>query len=168
MIERACARCGQTFACATSRPRHGRGRHCSRDCQYAARREAPRGVAVLCVGCDSVFVVPKSRLLEGRGLYCSRPCRDQNRIREQHPSYRGGVDDDRGPNWQAQKRAARKRDRNTCRHCGRPGRDVHHVIPFRIFGLTRYLEANTLSNLLTLCRPCHRKADALFQAQENA
>jgi predicted HNH restriction endonuclease len=33
--------------------------------------------------------------------------------------------------------------------------DVHHVKPFRDFGVANYLEANQLDNLVTLCKPCH-------------
>ena len=36
--------------------------------------------------------------------------------------------------------------------------DVHHKIPFRSFDT--YISANQLSNLVTLCNPCHRKVEA--------
>jgi DEAD/DEAH box helicase domain-containing protein len=77
--------------------------------------------------------------------------------------------DDRGPNWEQQRSRARKRDGHRCRHCGAPeradrGHDVHHVVPFRTFGYRRgendrYLEANRLENLVTLCRSCHRRVE---------
>jgi DEAD/DEAH box helicase domain-containing protein len=68
---------------------------------------------------------------------------------------------DYGPNWPAQRKLARARDRYCCQICGAPeqGRehDVHHRIPFRTFA--SYQQANQLSNLLTLCRSCHRRAE---------
>ncbi|MBN1659129.1 MAG: DUF1998 domain-containing protein, partial [Anaerolineae bacterium] len=77
--------------------------------------------------------------------------------------------EDRGPNWEAQRHRARARDGYRCRHCGAPERpdrahDVHHVEPFRTFGYVRdqndrYLEANRLGNLVTLCRSCHRRVE---------
>ncbi len=77
--------------------------------------------------------------------------------------------DDRGPNWERQRNQARARDGHVCRHCGaaeRPNRahDVHHIQPFRTFGYMRdqndrYLEANRLENLVTLCRSCHRRVE---------
>jgi len=85
------------------------------------------------------------------------------------------VQGDRGPNWEEQRARARARDGYRCRHCGapeRPGRthDVHHIRPFRTFGYLRgqndrYLEANRLENLVTLCRSCHRRVevDRLFR-----
>jgi DEAD/DEAH box helicase domain-containing protein len=75
----------------------------------------------------------------------------------------------RGPNWDQQRNRARARDGRCCRHCGVPERsdrahDVHHIQPFRTFGYIRgkndrYLEANRLKNLVTLCRSCHRRVE---------
>jgi DEAD/DEAH box helicase domain-containing protein len=75
-----------------------------------------------------------------------------------------------GSDWPAQRDAARARDRYRCRYCNapeRPGRchDVHHLKPIREF-LTQlppaqaYQQANQLSNLITLCHSCHRRAEA--------
>jgi predicted HNH restriction endonuclease len=33
---------------------------------------------------------------------------------------------------------------------------AHHIIPFEMFGIARYEEANQLSNLMTLCIGCHK------------
>lgn len=76
---------------------------------------------------------------------------------------------DYGPNWSAQRDAARERDGFRCRTCGAPERDgrqhdVHHIRPFRDFGYVpgeneAYLQANAPDNLLTLCPPCHRRAE---------
>jgi len=68
---------------------------------------------------------------------------------------------DYGPNWASQRDQARARDGYHCQICGVPelGRahDVHHKIPFRTFA--SYRQANQLTNLITLCRPCHRRAE---------
>ena len=76
---------------------------------------------------------------------------------------------DRGPNWAQQRGRALARDGHRCRHCGAPERpnrthDVHHIQPFRTFGYIRgkndrYLEANHLENLVTLCTSCHRRVE---------
>jgi len=76
---------------------------------------------------------------------------------------------DYGPNWSAQRDAARARDGYRCRHCGaseREGRrhDVHHITPFRTFGYVRgvndlYKLANQLENLISLCPACHRRVE---------
>jgi DEAD/DEAH box helicase domain-containing protein len=79
------------------------------------------------------------------------------------------VPNDRGPNWEQQRDQARARDSYRCRHCGAPERpdrahDVHHVQPFRTFEYRRgqndrYLQANELENLVTLCRSCHQRVE---------
>ena len=82
-----------------------------------------------------------------------------------HPNWKGGVSYDRGPNWRKQSSLARKRDRYTCQICGKqkpikPFFHVHHIIPFREFGIERYKEANELDNLITLCVSCHMKVES--------
>ena len=72
---------------------------------------------------------------------------------------------DYGPNWPRQRDAARERDQCHCTVCGAPeppGRqhDVHHKKPFRDFCYIkgeneRYIQANDLSNLITVCANCH-------------
>jgi DEAD/DEAH box helicase domain-containing protein len=76
---------------------------------------------------------------------------------------------DYGPNWAAQRDAARARDGHQCRYCGAPERrgrqhDVHHITPFHLFGYVPglnefYRPANALDNLITLCPSCHRRAE---------
>ena len=84
---------------------------------------------------------------------------------------------DYGPNWAQARDAARARDGYRCTQCGAPERpdrqhDVHHLRPFRDFGYVpgeneNYREANRLENLVTLCRACHRAAEAA-QRQRSA
>ena len=81
----------------------------------------------------------------------------------------------RGPNWPQQRDRARRRDGYTCRWCGAPERpdrqhDVHHLVPFREFGWLpgeneNYVQANQLSNLITLCPNCHRLAEQQVAVQ---
>jgi 5-methylcytosine-specific restriction endonuclease McrA len=167
LIDTTCQTCGATFQVSPSRFKHGRGKSCSPACQHAAvARKLQMRVTLTCHGCGCEYARAPSHAASdsGKGKYCSRHCRDTHRIRGLHPQYLGGPDDYRGPNWQSQKRKAKSRDNRTCQHCQSVGSDVHHIRPFRLF--SDYLEANNLSNLITLCRPCHRVADAEFQASE--
>jgi DEAD/DEAH box helicase domain-containing protein len=72
-----------------------------------------------------------------------------------------GSPNDYGPDWQKIRDRVRFRDEYRCRVCGAAeiGRDhdVHHIIPFRSFA-NREL-ANQLSNLVTVCPVCHRRAE---------
>jgi DEAD/DEAH box helicase domain-containing protein len=75
---------------------------------------------------------------------------------------------DYGPRWSTLRLAARTRDSFRCQVCGalEKGRehDVHHKIPFREFvreasGQPDYERANHLTNLITLCPTCHKRAE---------
>ncbi len=80
--------------------------------------------------------------------------------------------------WQERREAARSRDGYRCRLCGKPEahqrqHDVHHIRPLREFLAEAYLNgaelsavykaAHALSNLMTLCSPCHRRAELIGQ-----
>lgn len=70
---------------------------------------------------------------------------------------------DYGNNWSTQRKAARDRDDDTCQICGKEtnGRhlDVHHIRPIKSFDSPE--DANTLDNLITLCRKCHREWEGI-------
>ncbi len=70
----------------------------------------------------------------------------------------------RGTDWHRARARALRRDHDTCQHCGKSGQglQVHHVRPFNLFDDWRV--ANKLANLLTLCPPCHARADNKFWA----
>ena len=163
-VDAICQGCGKTFRIIPSRAKHGRGKSCSPACQYAAITRRPKKrVTLTCIGCGAAFTRMPAHAHDGsgKGKYCSRACRDKTRIRILHPQYKGGPECYRGPNWPAQKRKAKRRDGGICQHCGQQGTDVHHIRPFRLF--VYYTEANALENLTTLCKSCHRSADALVQ-----
>lgn len=160
MITRRCERCESEFDVWPSRVKHGRGRHCSPACQYAAIKDRP-GAAVecICVGCGQSFMRAKSPSKKGGGKYCNRACRDAHWKGSLNPNFQDGLSiSSRGPHWAKIKRDVRRRD-GCCRSCGHVGRlDVHHIVPFRMFDDHR--DANQLDNLVALCRPCHRREDA--------
>ena len=84
---------------------------------------------------------------------------------EAHPNWRGGTSQIcwRGPGWTVARRLARERDNNTCQTCGTTAleqgknMDVHHRVSY--FSFANAEEANVLTNLICLCRPCHRKVE---------
>ncbi|MES3161476.1 MAG: helix-turn-helix domain-containing protein [Halorubrum sp.] len=91
---------------------------------------------------------------------------------EPHHRWKGGVDEYYGDNWAKQRRKALQRDDYECQRCGITqsehrnrtdiGLDVHHKTPIRTFQSTD--DANTLENLVTLCRSCH---DTIEPPNEN-
>lgn len=118
-----------------------------------------------CKYCGKPFKVPESWLKRGRGKFCSKECswkwKSENIVGEKCGNWKGGYEPYYGPNWCAQRRITLERDNHICQRCGMTedgnGRSlsVHHIIPFREFGIERYEEANKLENLISLCRICH-------------
>ena len=175
LVDLICECCGKKYCRQLSRLKHGRGKNCSRECQYVMNRQklSRQKVECKCLNCDKVFYKCPSQFTaksgkKGAGKYCCRKCRDLHWIGQNNPLYIDGSREYRGTNWQAQKRAAKKRDNSICQHCGVAGNDVHHIIPYRHFAEGEFLAANDLSNLITLCKQCHRIADAEIQAIERS
>ena len=88
------------------------------------------------------------------------------RTGERNPQWKGGVSDSYGPGWYNARKLVRERD-SVCQNCGRDGSerqlDVHHIIPLRLFDQaenTSISKAHHPGNLVLLCRPCHRRAEA--------
>lgn len=174
-----CEYCGKEFIRIGSRLKHGRGKHCSPECQYAAIKERPKKVTQFtCLNCNKEFFIINSKIKQHKGIgkYCSRQCRDNHRIGQNHPGFINGDKINwHGPNWYSQRRKTLKRDNYTCQNCGlieqgslnQFGQSlaVHHKIPFRKFD-GDYKEANHLSNLITLCHSCHRQAETKYQQNE--
>lgn len=177
-ILRTCP-CGKEFYVIPSRLKHGRGKHCSPSCQYnSIKSNENREINwFTCKNCGDKFWRYKSRdTHKGSGKYCSRTCRDVHRVGENTPNYIDGTSGNwHGPNWYSQRRKAKKRDGYVCIDCGLSEKNaidlygqplhVHHKTPFRKFGHD-YKSANNLTNLETLCAPCHRIKDGTIQKQE--
>lgn len=114
-----------------------------------------------CKQCNKILIDSPS----SNRKFCSKKCmnkflRDYYKG-ENNPHWKGGYISDYGKNWNTQRLKALKRDKFTCRLCGDGENrlDIHHIKPFRLFELKRYIEANDLSNLITLCVSCHTKIE---------
>lgn len=169
-VARICEICTREVSVVPSRMKHGRGRHCSPACQYEARRRAPKKlVKFLCVGCGTSFDRnPSWTNRKGGGKFCTRECRDTHWKGNVTPNWIDGAGVyKRGPHWWAIRRRVKARDGNACVECHATGAlHVHHKTPFRRFSCE--VEANADENLITLCPPCHRRADAEIQKSERA
>lgn len=81
------------------------------------------------------------------------------------PNWKGGFASDYGSNWKRMRDRVRKRDNHTCQDCGHEWvqgetrLDVHHITPIKKFDQPE--KANTLENLITLCRTCHNKWEGI-------
>jgi DNA-binding GntR family transcriptional regulator len=75
-----------------------------------------------------------------------------------------------GPSWSKElKEKVRERDNRTCQVCGFHTSEfdytlpVHHMTPFRDYGLENHEKANREDNLITLCCSCHRGIHAAME-----
>lgn len=73
MITVHCQYCGKPFEIKPSSIKHGRGKHCSPECQYAAIK-ARSQVECVCERCGKIFYVTKSKWNKDHPKYCSRMC----------------------------------------------------------------------------------------------
>lgn len=169
-----CEVCGAAFSTVPSQP----GRFCSRACfgQWLSEnwrgeahpkfgKPSPRPhqrVPKTCPVCSTEFLVKRSHLARRR--FCSKACQGAAQVEawagENNPGWTGGYEPYYGPSWRPAMRAVRARDK-VCQRCGKTPKelrrelDVHHLVPFKTFGLARHIEANVLSNLVALCNVCH-------------
>ena len=168
-ITTTCPTCKKEFWYHISWPR----KYCSRACVPKTTKLGNLGVVELvpvqCEECDKTIEKPK---WSGR-RFCNLACYGKHISRTRtgvampqvsgpnHWRWKGGKKPYYGPNWQNQRRNARRRDNYCCQQCGKTeqdlGRqlDVHHIIPFREFGAGQYKEANSITNLICYCAPCH-------------
>jgi endogenous inhibitor of DNA gyrase (YacG/DUF329 family) len=126
-----------------------------------------------CAQCGKEFQRKSYAVKPKYGPFCSHECygkwRSGNLSGEDSPNWKGGYTMDYGgSHWKRQRKAARKRDHFICQDCGATEQnhgyemDVHHIRAYDLFDDPE--EANSLSNLVTLCRVCHAKRHTLAMA----
>ena len=79
---------------------------------------------------------------------------------QKNPNWRGGISSKENifyssKEWNIIKKKIIKRDSKNCQLCGKEGIEVHHIIPRRL------CDDDSLSNLVLLCRSCHRSIEIL-------
>ena len=69
-----------------------------------------------------------------------------------NPKWKGGKMTCRGKGWNSIRTQVLRRDNNTCQQCGSTNNlEVHHIVTFR-----NKKNFNSLTNLVTLCKNCHK------------
>lgn len=162
-----CVFCNKSFKKRTGdynrTEKSGKKHFCSKECSANSHY-----VELKCSTCGKVYRRKKSRIYGKEYNFCSRECQDKNIdyiLRgNEHYFYKDGKSSgNRGKGWKRIRKQIRKRDNNTCQHCGitkdelNRELDVHHVIPYRKFKNSE--EANSLENLIALCPSCHHKEE---------
>lgn len=170
-----CEWCKQTFQVS---PRRVEGRRfCSNACT-AYHRARQKGQQTRkhrpCERCGKIYLTHSGNRVE-RQRFCSDTCRLQwfieysqhEQCGENNPYWNpiklGSAY--YGPTWHSARKAARKRDNETCQMCGATADElgyqpsVHHIVPFVWFGSDKHMQANRLENLVCYCRICHMKSE---------
>lgn len=116
---------------------------------------------VYCSYCGEPKMVNQFKLNQ-KYHYCNVDCMSKHFVGlvcgENHPQWKGGGLY-YGPNWKKVRAEARERDNYTCQRCGLHEDElghalpVHHIVPLREHD--SWVEANVLSNLVSLCPRCH-------------
>lgn len=102
-------------------------------------------------------------------IFCDQSCHaeymSEHSVGKNNNAWKGGYEPYYGPNWLTQRQACLERDGQRCQACGGCEDDVllvvHHIQPLRTFN-GDYEAANELTNLVTLCRPCHKKWEGMY------
>lgn len=168
-VRKECEICDKKYAIKPAR--EDISRFCSNKCRAKWMSEERSGknfwrynsVEVQCEQCDKKLIRCPSKLERQDNVFCSRKCLgkwlSENQCGENNPRWNGGRLPYYGRNWQRMRRKARERDNYCCRVCNigeedlERQLDVHHITPIREFDEPE--DANTLSNLVSVCRSCH-------------
>lgn len=172
LVEVTCDWCGNKIIKPFSILKQYKNHFCCKICynqwmsknQVGERNPSWKQKEVVCDYCKESFLSPPSKIRRYDHFFCSNKCKyhwmSKNLSGENNHNWVGGTINSRGSNWQIQKEKALKRDDYTCQRCGNTENlVVHHIIPFRFFGLENYKLANQLKNLITCCNSCHGKLE---------
>lgn len=157
-VDTICAYCGKPIQRKRCHFEQFENHFCSDECKGAFKR---RKVRVTCDFCGQVIERWPSMIARSDYHFCNNACSIAWHVGENCSSWQGGGEVYYGPNWQSQRHRARERDNFCCRICGisesELGQelDVHHLIPFRKFGIENYEVANYLANLRCFCHKHH-------------
>ncbi len=172
-IQKGCPRFSAEFYATLSKIKDGKGKFCSHAC-WCKNRNIKATMTIQCKQCGKEFTMLRSNALHTatdntpRQLFCSRECFLKSDNYAQHIEYLKSLSGEMTSNWQGGvsflpycrkfnktlKEKIRNRDNRTCQVCGTKenGRrlDVHHI---------HYDKINCAPDLISLCLPCHIKAN---------
>lgn len=180
-----CATCGSKKRIEPNAAERSENHFCNKSCESEWRKEHGNGennphwrggkVIRSCLACGAEVEKYPSRAERTTGDFCNYDCwsewASENRVGESSPTWKGGYAGRYGSSWLLSRRQARERDDYRCQGCGLSESDhietfgqglhVHHIQPFRRYGVENHEEANQLDNLVTLCRPCHDRWEGI-------
>lgn len=160
-VKMECQFCGASFEVNQWRAKNGKGKFCSFRCRCSSSENR---ISVQCENCGIPFFKKESQFSRtSSGLhFCCHPCSFSFHRDSKHPMFAGGLS--YGFEWKEIRVRIRARDK-VCQVCGKTPKqnnrnlDVHHKIPFQIFGYKYRRFAHADINLVALCRSCHKSIE---------
>lgn len=111
-------------------------------------------IEIPCDNCGKIVVKIRKHFKKQKKHFCNEECHFQYKEKVAEYFYFNY-----GRSWRKAQKKARQRDK-VCQFCKKYPEDrqlhVHHIIPFKKFGVSRHKEANNLSNLICYCPSCHK------------
>ncbi len=154
-----CPNCGEEFKAIISERKYN-NKYCSRECYL---EDAKDRVKTECDNCGKEIIKRRTQFERTENHFCSDLCKYEYRS------------DDRSIDnyfystkwWHKRRREVLERDNYECQVCGLTNQeskdktdfelDIHHKEPLKNFEDKK--EGSKISNLITLCRKCHRKIE---------
>jgi len=170
-----CNECSETYSVKPSKA--DQSKFCSRECKRKSWKVDKKEYS--CANCNKQVKLKPYVRNKSNEVTCSKKCfkeyLSELRKGEANPQWKGGRFLYYGPNWQDQRSKALERDDYSCEECDMT-RDshyqhynedlhVHHKVPRRQIidedepTFEQFELANSLDNLVTLCKSCHKKLE---------
>lgn len=132
-----------------------------------------------CEWCGDTVSRRRGNMEHNEMVFCDLDCYSnwcsENRTGGDNPVFKGGGEFYYGPNWLKQRQARLEKDGFECQDCGLTqeeslekhdsGLHIHHQKPVRQWyqeadGKPDFEAMNSLDNLITVCRNCHKTREA--------
>ena len=132
---------------------------CSKE--YRGRWQMKNRPQTECTHCGKGIKRIKSELESSEQHFCSRECKWE--WQQETATYDWKSTPNYGPLWKERREQVLERDNRTCQAYGRTEDDlgytprVHHIRPFSEFDEDEIETTHDLSNLVSLCEPCHTR-----------
>lgn len=159
-----CAYCGKETI-TTARGGGEARKFCNMKCLRAASKPVDKSCAACGVSFSPVKIVNGKYVKDRQLVTCSPKCRKDLKTGPRSCNWQGGKTEyHRTREWRLIAEKARVRDKHTCQICGKlqvdnyRKLDVHHIETYH--NTNNAKKAHRLSNLITLCQPCHRKEES--------
>lgn len=169
-----CEECGKEYKVTPSKLENSK--FCSVDCKNNNWKIGFKEYT--CTNCGET-VEKKPSNVKSDVTTCSKKCLSEHlselRKGDKNPQWKGGRLDYYGPNWLEKRTEALERDSKKCQECGisqdehyqnyNEDLHIHHKVPRREIidennpTVGQFEVANSLDNLVTLCKSCHGKLE---------